>query len=250
MLFACDMRLLTWNIRGCLGMDNRRSVERVADEIRGCDADVVCLQEVHRRLPQSRYQDQPRLLSERLAMKGYFLPSYRLGVGAFGSVILTNLPVRAHRRHSLPNAWERRSLIFLFERRSLLSAEIEVDGRTVVVMSSHFSLNGFDRMKSVERVKDLIGDATGPVVLCGDLNARPESEEMQFLSGECGLMDAGRGDAVPTYPSGKPHARIDYVWHSAEIICAGLRVMGSLASDHLPVVADFETTGREPPSVA
>lgn len=220
-------------------MDNRRSVERVADVICGYRADVVCLQEVHRWLPLSRMQDQPRLLSRVLGMRCYYLPSYHVGPGSFGNAILTNLPVREHRRRPLPNHGERKSPVFLLERRALISAEVETEAGTILVMTTHFSLNRFDRLKSVERIRELVVEIDSPVVLCGDLNARPQSEEMRFLAEKCGLVDAGRAENTPTYPAGNPDARIDYVWHSPALICVELAAGDSQASDHLPVMAAF-----------
>jgi endonuclease/exonuclease/phosphatase family metal-dependent hydrolase len=234
------MRLVTWNIRGGLGIDNRRSIQRVADVIRECRADIVCLQEVHQRLPQSRLWDQPRILSELLEMKGYFLPSYRIGFGGFGNMILTNLPVRSFTRHPLPNSGERQRLRFLFERRSLLTADIVISARIVRVMTTHFSLNQFDRVKAVERVRNIAADAAMPVILCGDLNATPSSEEMRYLDQQCGFRDAGASGDHPTFRADRPDARIDYVWSSARFAADGVSVVATLASDHLPVLVDLD----------
>jgi endonuclease/exonuclease/phosphatase family metal-dependent hydrolase len=232
------MRLVTWNIRGCLGMDNRRSVERVADVIRECRADIVCLQEVHRWLPQSRMRDQPRRLSELLGMRSYYLPSYHILSGSFGNAILTNLPVREHWRDLLPNHWERRSLRFLLERRTCVSADIEAVGGVIRVMTAHLSLNRFDRLKSVQRVGELVRGLQGSVVLCGDMNARPDSEEMRILE-QSGLVDAGSRNDAPTYPATRPNARIDYVWHSRNLELTESVSVDSQASDHFPVIAEL-----------
>lgn len=234
------MRLVTWNIRGCLGIDNRRSVERVADVIRECRTDIVCLQEVHKWLPQSKLQDQPRMLSEQLGMRAYFLPSYRIGVGGFGNAILTNLPIREHRQHPLPNHGERRWLLFLFERRAIITADIDTDIGMVRVMAAHFSLNRFDRMRSVERVRALIAESDSPVVVCGDLNARPESEEMRYLGNECGLVDSGPVSNGPTFRADRPNVRIDYVWHSPYLSAKEAAVVSTRASDHLPVLVELD----------
>ena len=45
------MRVMTYNIRGGLGMDGHRSIERIGAVVRDAGADVVGLQEVHQRLP-------------------------------------------------------------------------------------------------------------------------------------------------------------------------------------------------------
>jgi endonuclease/exonuclease/phosphatase family metal-dependent hydrolase len=38
-------------------MDGQRSAERIADVVLAQNADIVCLQEVHQRLPQSGFVD-------------------------------------------------------------------------------------------------------------------------------------------------------------------------------------------------
>jgi endonuclease/exonuclease/phosphatase family metal-dependent hydrolase len=44
------IRLASWNIRKCVGLDRRRDPHRVARVLAGIGADVVALQEADRRL--------------------------------------------------------------------------------------------------------------------------------------------------------------------------------------------------------
>ena len=53
------IRIMTYNIRGAIGMDNALSVERIAEVIRNANARVVCLQEVHTLRKVSKLGDQP-----------------------------------------------------------------------------------------------------------------------------------------------------------------------------------------------
>lgn len=41
------MRILTYNVHGCIGRDGRDDPDRILDVIRQADADIVGLQEVH-----------------------------------------------------------------------------------------------------------------------------------------------------------------------------------------------------------
>ena len=45
-----QLKLATWNIRKCVGLDRRRDPHRVAGVIAGLEADVVALQEADKRL--------------------------------------------------------------------------------------------------------------------------------------------------------------------------------------------------------
>lgn len=52
------MRIVTYNIRGGLGLDGRRSIGRVAETLRALRPDVVCFQEVHQRTPWGGLTDR------------------------------------------------------------------------------------------------------------------------------------------------------------------------------------------------
>src|SRR5689334_20283829 len=85
------MRIMTYNIRGGLGVDGRRSIARIGRVIQGAAADVIGLQEVHQRLPQSRLADQPRALSRVTGMTCLFGPALSLGISRYGNAVLSRL---------------------------------------------------------------------------------------------------------------------------------------------------------------
>ena len=62
---------------------------------------------------------------------------------------------------------------------------------------------------------------------------------MRYLRDATGLLDADEARNRLTFPSDKPEARIDLILHSPELNPQGVEVLTTLASDHLPVVADF-----------
>jgi endonuclease/exonuclease/phosphatase (EEP) superfamily protein YafD len=79
----------------------------------------------------------------------------------------------------------------------------------------------------------------GYSVLLGDLNAEPDSLEMQRLA-EAGLIDSwGQAGSGPgyTYSARDPFQRIDWIWHSDDLTTLEVEVISSLASDHLPVAS-------------
>jgi endonuclease/exonuclease/phosphatase family metal-dependent hydrolase len=106
------VKLLSWNIQWCRGVDGRVDPQRIARVIRDlADADVICLQEVARHfdaLPGSRGEDQFAALAAAFA--GYTaiegLAVDVPGAGAerrqFGNLLLSRLPVRQCWRHLLP----------------------------------------------------------------------------------------------------------------------------------------------------
>jgi len=105
------MRLLSWNIQWGRGIDGRVDLARTAAVIRGCAADVVCLQEVavnHPDLPGGAGADQVARLCEQLPghaavyAAGSDLPDGQGGRRLFGQLILSRLPVLQVFRHLLP----------------------------------------------------------------------------------------------------------------------------------------------------
>src|SRR5262245_199832 len=106
------MRIVSWNVQWCRGVDGVVDPARIAAELRRiADPDVACLQETasgSADLPGSRGEDQPAAL-------GGELPEYEPVVGwgvdvpgagrarkRFGNMILSRLSLGRVRRHSLP----------------------------------------------------------------------------------------------------------------------------------------------------
>ena len=106
------MKLLSWNIQWCRGVDGRVDAARIARVIRKlADADVICLQEVARgfdTLAGSSGEDQFAQLAA--AFPGYCavegiavdVPHERGGRRQFGNLLLSRLPVRQAWRHLVP----------------------------------------------------------------------------------------------------------------------------------------------------
>jgi endonuclease/exonuclease/phosphatase family metal-dependent hydrolase len=106
------MRLVSWNLQWCRGMDGVVDPHRVAREVRALtDADVCCFQEVAQgfdSLPGSAGEDQVAALRAEFPHHGAHY-AWGVDVGGpggvrrrFGNLILSRLPVVRVLRHSLP----------------------------------------------------------------------------------------------------------------------------------------------------
>src|SRR5437868_4780815 len=103
------MRLLTWNVQYCKGVDSRVDPARIAAEVRLANADVICLQEIAANFPDitgsdaDQFQALARLFPEYTAcpVSGVDVPG-SAGRSRFGNLILSRLPVGRVLRHSLP----------------------------------------------------------------------------------------------------------------------------------------------------
>jgi endonuclease/exonuclease/phosphatase family metal-dependent hydrolase len=245
------LRLLTYNVHGCRGMDGRFSVERITRVLARERPDVVCLQELDRRRARSGRFDQVHEIATRLAKSYRFHAVSELDDGHFGNAVLASLPLRSVESGPLPGLETRLALW----PRGVLWVEVDVEGVPVQVLNTHLSILARERRLQVEELVDWVERAKrrGPVVLAGDLNSTRDSYVGRRLADV--LRDVVEGDArararrTPRTWSGRvPMIRIDHVFASDELDVQRVEVprsrLARVASDHLPVVVDLEIAPR------
>ena len=115
----------------------------------------------------------------------------------------------------------------------------------VRVFTTHLQYNSQqERIAQIATVREVIGSAQEPVVLVGDLNARPDTPEIDAITEDLvdAWAEAGVGHGY-TYSTESPHARLDYVLHSNDVTPRTAAVLSTDGSDHLPVIADLALLG-------
>ena len=224
------MRVMTYNIRGGWGMDGGWSTERIADVVLEQAPDILCLQEVHQRLPQSRFVDQPGRLQKALGLPIVFQANLRLGLGRYGLAIVSRCPVNTVQNHLLPS---------VREQRGALEVNLTTPAGPLTVFCTHWGLNSAERERQAARLAELLAAVSGPILVCGDFNENSEASGLRQLLSQTGLQDADADSRRLTYPADTPAARIDYILSSPELTLQNVFPVTTLASDHLPLVADF-----------
>ena len=239
-------RLLTYNVHRCVGVDRRLDVERVAAVIAEHEPDIVCLQELDVGRARTGMVDQAGAIAKRLAMSFHFHPAMRVEAEEYGDAILTHRPERLIRSGALPTV---RGIPGL-EPRGALWAAIDFDGVSLNVFNTHLGL--VPREQRLQTAA-LLGEGwlghpacIGPTLLTGDFNATSITRPYQALTGR--LSDCQRAlglkPSVKTFPSSFPAIRIDHCFTSPEIVVTGVTApfspLARMASDHLPLVVDFE----------
>src|SRR2546423_8883394 len=101
---ALSLRVATYNVRGCVGMDGQRSESRIAEVIASMSVDIVGLQELDLRRPRSSGADQTALIATQLGWKHYFHPAMRSGNEQYGNAIVSRFPIRLKRAAEMPGA--------------------------------------------------------------------------------------------------------------------------------------------------
>lgn len=227
------MRIVSYNTRGSLGMDDRRATPRIAQVVRSLSPDIACFQEIHQRLPWSGSEDQPLLLEQLLGRAFVFHRLLHIGFGGYGNGIALRGRIGERKEHLLPSKKEQRGALELRLH--------DIGGlNRLTVFCTHWGLQEEERRQQAEALATLINAAPRPLILCGDLNESADGAAIRLLLTATGLHDADAEQGQPTYPSNEPRVRIDYILYSPELDLRHYEVVESEASDHRPVLADFE----------
>lgn len=241
-------RLLTYNVHRCVGMDRKLDVARIAGVVAELEPDIVCLQELDVGRARTGGVDQAHAIARLLNMSFQFHPAMQVEKELYGDAILTRLPERLVRAGPLPTLPGVRGL----EPRGALWSVIEVGGVPVNVFNTHLGLVPREqRLQAAALVgRDWVGSAalSGPVILAGDFNATSITRPYQTITRR--LDDAQRRlplkTSWKTFPSGFPAIRIDHCFVSREVtvthVRAGSSPLARMASDHLPLLVEFEVS--------
>lgn len=223
-LSGASMTILSYNVRNCVGLDNVVNYQRVADVIIRSGADIVALQE----LDSATIRSKGVSVLDELARSTGMIATYRASIsfqgGKYGIGILSKeKPLKAEGM-ALPGKEEMRSVLV-------------VEMKKYVLACTHLSLTEADRIRSVELINELLSKYKKPVFLAGDLNAKPDSKEIQSLSKNWKLLS---DTAKFTFPADKPEVCIDYIMlhrKTSRRIRLEESVVGvePLASDHSPL---------------
>jgi endonuclease/exonuclease/phosphatase family metal-dependent hydrolase len=244
-------RILTYNVHRCVGSDRRLDVGRVADVIAAEAPDIVALQEVDVGRARTGGVDQAHDLARRLGMVSRFNAALRVEEEQYGDAVLTAHPERLIKAGPLPGYARMPRL----EPRGALWLAIDLGGgREIQVINTHLGL--VPREQQIQAA-GLVGDdwlgapaRRDPLILVGDLNATQRTVVHRTLATrltDAHHLRADKRPRVSTFPAPMPMLRIDHVFVSAGVRVLALRTASSararVASDHLPLVMDFELEG-------
>jgi endonuclease/exonuclease/phosphatase family metal-dependent hydrolase len=241
-------RILTYNVHRCVGVDGRLDVGRIAAVIAAEAPDIVALQEVDVGRARTGRVDQAHEIARRLNMTSRFHAALRVEEELYGDAILTALPERLIRAGPLPGY----APVPQLEPRGALWVSVDLPGGgSVQVLNTHLGLVPREQQLQAEALigRSWLGSPqrADPLILAGDFNAGPRSRAYALLA--AGLSNAhevrGGGERrVATFPSRLPVLRIDHVFVSQGVRVSAMRAAQSpltrRASDHLPLVVDFE----------
>ncbi|HKP78961.1 MAG TPA: endonuclease/exonuclease/phosphatase family protein [Phenylobacterium sp.] len=239
-------RIVTYNVHRCVGNDRRLDVARVAAVLARLNPDIVALQELDVGRRRTGGVDQAHEIARQLDMACHFHAALQVEEERYGDAILTAYPERLVKVGPLPGHPRMRAL----EPRGALWVEVEIGGRPVQIINTHLGL--VPREQQLQAAH-LAGPAwlehpncRWPTILLGDFNATSSSLVYRTLTQHLkpARRLAARKQPTSTFPSPLPVLRIDHLFVSPGIevqeVSAPFDPLTRVASDHLPLVMDFE----------
>ena len=218
-----DVDLVSYNVRGSVGIDGQLAPDRIIDEILSSDPDIVVIQEAARGWPIHGTMDQVSYLQRDLGMDFVYVAA---ADGQFGNAVFSRLPMTEVDSALLPKDGS--------QERAYVLVRFEVGGAPVYLAATHL------HPRSTTQVNALLEAVTGlsPLVVAGDMNIAPDDSEAALFT-EAGLIDtvAATGDVCRT-TSAEPTSdcdRPDWVFVTPDLRIDRLRIGTGGASDHLAI---------------
>src|SRR5688500_17052471 len=142
------LRVATYNIHRCRGLDGRTNPERTAEVIRAIDADIIALQEVIGAGPSS--QGHAEQLGALLGMGWVMAPARHLRGCLFGNVVLSRHPIRHHSQYDL--SWR------TCEPRCCQRVDIAIGDYTLHLYNVHLGTALLERRHQAGRLSAILHD--------------------------------------------------------------------------------------------
>ena len=227
------LRVVTYNVHKCRGLDRRVSAVRIAEVLRDLQADVIALQEVlgHQAEAISCELGLPYVLGENRQHRG----------SAYGNVVLSRFPIRMMRNYDLSVSGR--------ESRGCLRADLLVNGEALLhVFNVHLGTALIERRTQGRKLiaDDLLNDVEiqAPRIVLGDFNEWTRGLATRLLRSHLQSADVrGLLKRSKTYPGVLPFLHLDHIYYDPALRLEGLTLHRTrktlMASDHLPLLGEF-----------
>jgi endonuclease/exonuclease/phosphatase family metal-dependent hydrolase len=232
------MRIVTYNVHKCRGMDGRTSAVRIAEVLREVAPDIIALQEV--------MEHQAEIISAELRMP-YALGENRKHRGyAYGNVVLSRFAIRTVRNYDLSVRGR--------EERGCLRADLAIDGTVLHIFNVHLGTALIERRVQGRKLiaPELLNDTAieSPRIVLGDFNEWTRGLATRLLRSHLESADVrGHLHRSRTYPGVLPFLHLDHIYYDPELHLERLTLHRTrkalVASDHLPLIGDFMWAEKE-----
>jgi len=236
-----DLRVVTYNVHRCVGIDKRYRPARIVDVLKEVDADIIALQEVLSQEGGAVEENQARYIADALGYHYTLGENRQIDGGAYGNVALSRYDLRAVCNHDLS--------VSGYERRGCLHFDVKVTPADVVhVFNVHLGTAFLERRHQGRRLtsRSIIKneELTGAKIVLGDFNEWTRGLATKLLGTHLKSVDIKKHlGRRKTYPGFLPFMHLDHIYFDGPLELQGLTLHRSrtalMASDHLPLVANF-----------
>jgi len=228
-----SLKFASYNIHKGVGLDRRRSPERIIDVLNEIDADIIAIQEADRRFGKRDAVLMPTLLARYSDYQAVPIDVQIDSMGWHGNAILVRKSVEVL-DHDIVH-------IPYLEPRGAVVARVVCRNFQMCITGMHLDLSGLWRARQAAAIASIAEEFRGddPMVLMGDLNEwstkggclRTFAQHYDFA--KCGRSFHVRG----------PIAALDRIMHSRDlrVTASGVHISPTSrkASDHFPVWAEI-----------
>jgi len=243
------LRVVTYNIHKCRGLDRRVDPDRIAAVLSDFDADIIALQEildVQDAAPQ--WNQAHRIHAKFPGYQRCFGENRPLHGGGYGNMTLSRFPVQQCRNYDV--SWRDR------ERRGCLRSDLLLpDGSVLHLFNVHLGTSFIERRHQARQlVSDKVlnlRDCCGPRIVVGDFNEWTRGLASRLMGEAFEALDPRAFARYSrSYPGFFPLLHLDHFYYDRHLSLNSFRIHRSrkalVASDHLPIVAEFAVKpGRE-----
>src|SRR5215216_2769344 len=245
------LRIVTYNVHKCRGLDRRVRPARIVDVLREIDADIIALQEVLSVESEGREENQARFIAEELKMIYSLGRTRMLRGGTYGNVVLSRFPLLETRNYDISVRGR--------EQRGCLRADVEVAGKVLHIFNVHLGTAYLERRYQARKLIDEAilnhQELRGTRIMLGDFNEWTRGLTTKMLASHLVSADIRHHlRRSKTYPGVFPLLHLDHIYFDPhlDLHCMTLHKTRAalVASDHLPLVADFRLRPDEAVGVA
>jgi len=244
------IKIASYNIHRAIGLDRRFRPQRIVDILNEIDADIVLLQEVDEGVPRSRELNLAKEISVACDYPHYALGhNVSLRKGYYGNATLSRFPIVRERNINLTIDNKKRRGC----QHTTLHINTNSQHKEFDVFNLHLGLSAKERQKQAgllfhsSEYRKL--DKHMPCLIAGDFNDWRSLLRALFIEGmgfKCATDKITlKGEtALKTFPSFAPRGGLDRMYYKGKLnflrVARFKKKMAKIASDHLPIVAEFE----------
>lgn len=208
----------------------------IAKLVKDNKIDIVGFTEISSGDLRVLFKNQPKFIAKYLGYHHVYEENYKRGLfgkmATQGNSIVSKYPIISHKNHNLYRTSEKH------EQRSCLEALIDLGKPGKIrVLVAHLSLKPEESTKQIEQIWEIVEASNEPVILVGDLNSRPGSARVKWLSEK---MKDTTSNLNTTFKN-IPDVKIDYQFVSGPWLFGTSRVVGFGLdySDHGCLINDY-----------